>query len=111
MLEDKRVKNGVPQPRAKEGSRRRWYWDSGAWQAVLSCKKDKLAVDHYLQEIRDGVEVPPLGYPLPEGSVISDTSSSLGADRAMLAAACGDAASKSSKQKPRGLLPRLANGH
>ena len=59
-------------------------------------------MNHYLQEIRDGVEVPPPGYPLPEGFVIPDTSSSVGADRAMVAAACGDATSKSSKQKPAG---------
>ena len=59
-------------------------------------------MNHYLQEIRDGVEVPPLGYPLPEGFVIPDTSSSLGADRAMVAAACGDAAGKRSRQKPAG---------
>ncbi len=42
LPEDERVIDGVPQPRAKSGSRRPWYWDTGAWQAVLSRKKDTL---------------------------------------------------------------------
>ena len=59
-------------------------------------------MNHYLQEIRDGVEVPPPWYPLPDGFVVPDIGSMFGADRAVVSAACIVAASKTLKQKPPG---------